>query len=100
MSAPSAFPQEFFCEHSPSKSRVLALLRSLDGPGRLRAVLTSTDHVLAERAARVLTAIAASGNGSEIDAEAERVLAELPAAPAASFRAERHRLRSASPGRA
>jgi hypothetical protein len=63
------------------------LLRSLDGPGRLRAVLTSADRVLAERAARVLSAVAASGGGSEIDAEAERVLAELPAAPAASFRA-------------
>jgi hypothetical protein len=43
----------------------------------------------------VLTAVAVSGGGSAIDAEAGRLLAELPAAPAASFRAVLAELRAA-----
>lgn len=95
MHVSSTFPREFLCEHTSSKSRVLAVLKSSDCPSTLKAVLTSTDPVLAERAAQVLTAVVGSGGGIAVDAEAERLLAELPAAPAASFRAVLARLRAA-----
>ena len=86
MSAPAPFAQEFLCEHTPSKSRVFARLNVPGGPSTLKAVLTCTSPVLAERAAAVLSAIATSGSGTEIEAAANRLLIDLPAASAVSFR--------------
>lgn len=81
-----AVPCEFFCEHSHSRSRVLALVTDPARPPYLQAVLTCTDPRLAQRAANVLTAELLRGRDPRTEAEAERISAELPDAPAASFR--------------
>jgi hypothetical protein len=92
---PSAIPvpRDFLCEHAPSKSRVFAVLIPPRGPKTLKAVLTCTDPVLAQRAADTLAALARSGGGDAINANAEDIAAALPAAPAASFREACHQLR-------
>jgi hypothetical protein len=79
-------PTEFLCEHTASRSRVFVHLTSLAGfrPDVLKAVLTCTDAELAERAAEVLNLV---GQHPVCRTLAERIEAELPAAPAASFRA-------------
>ena len=86
MSAPSPFAQEFLCEHTSSKSRVFARLSVPGGPSTLKAVFTCASPVLAERAAAVLSAVAVSGGGAEVEAVASRLLTDLPAAQAVSFR--------------
>jgi hypothetical protein len=92
---PSAvpFPHDFFCEHTPAKSRVFAVLASPGRPDTLKAVLTCSDPLLAQRAASVLASLALTGGGVMIDAEAEEIHAALPAAPAGSFREACQRLR-------
>jgi hypothetical protein len=92
---PSALPvpRDFLCEHAPSKSRVFAVLASPGEPNTLKAVLTCTDPVLAQRAADMLAALARSGGGDAINVSAEEIEAALPAAPAASFREACQRLR-------
>ncbi len=92
---PSAVPvpRDFLCEHTPAKSRVFAVLTSPGGPDTLKAVLTCTDPVLAQRAASALAVLAQSGGGGAIDADAEEIATALPAAPAASFREACRRLR-------
>jgi hypothetical protein len=87
------FPRDFFCEHTQAKSRVFAVLASPNRPDTLKAVLTCTDPPLAQRAASVLASLALTGGGAMIDAEAEKIHAALPAAPAASFRETCQRLR-------
>ena len=86
-------PRDFLCEHTPAKSRVFAVLASPGGPNTLKAVLTCTDPVLAQRAASVLVALAQSGGGGAINVDAEEIVTALPAAPAASFREACRRLR-------
>src|ERR1700722_16043227 len=86
-------PRDFLCEHTPTKSRVFAVLASPGGPNTLKAVLTCADPVLSQRAASVLIALANSGGGSVVSADAEKIAADLPAAPAASFREACRRLR-------
>lgn len=83
--ARKGFARNFFCEHSASKSRVLALVAT-DGNESLRAVLTCTDRLLAESAASLLSQATNGGLGSNMNSEAERIATELPGAPAASFR--------------
>lgn len=92
---PSAVPvpRDFLCEHTPAKSRVFAVLVSPGGPNTLKAVLTCTDPVLAQRAASALIALARDGAGDATNADTEEILAALPAAPAASFREACRRLR-------
>ena len=89
-----AFPRDFLCEHTTARSRVFVLLEPRVGRAALRAVLTCSDRVLAQRAADVLKAIAYNGPGRDLDAAAAGVLAELPAAPAASFRQALERARA------
>jgi hypothetical protein len=93
---PSAvpFPRDFYCEHTPAKSRVFAVLASPGRPDALKAVLTCTDPILAQRAASVLASLALAGGGPKIDAEAEEIHAALPVAPAASFREACQHLRT------
>lgn len=86
MTAAFGFPGEFYCEHSSSKSRVMALVSRDALPSTLHAVLTCTDQLLAHRAASILALAAHCGRGEVLDAEATRVAESLPAAPAASFR--------------
>jgi hypothetical protein len=86
-------PRDFLCEHTSAKSRVFAVLVSPGGPNVLKAVLTCTDPLLAQRAASTLVALAQSGSGGAVNADAEEIAAALPAAPAASFREACQRLR-------
>jgi hypothetical protein len=85
MSSALPFPRDFLCEHTPSRSRVFTTLYSPSRPDTLKAVLTCTDPLLAQRAANVLTSLARTGGGPMIDADAEAIRAALPSAPAASF---------------
>jgi hypothetical protein len=55
--------------------------------------MTCTDAVLAQRAASTLTALAHSGSGDALNADAEEIASALPAPPAASFRETCQRLR-------
>ncbi len=50
MSSGIPFPRDFLCEHTPSKSRVFAAFSSPDQPDTLKAVLTCTNPLLAQRA--------------------------------------------------
>jgi hypothetical protein len=93
MSTKTPVPRDFFCEHTAAKSRVFVLLASPGKPDTLRAVLASTDQVLAERAASTLGALARAGGGATIDADIEQIAASFPAAPAASFRETCRRIR-------
>lgn len=77
--------RNYYCEHSASKSRVLALVE-FRGTKTLRAVLTTTDRLLAEQAADLLSHVASGGAGPNIEQEVQRVAAALADAPAASFR--------------
>jgi hypothetical protein len=94
MSSGNPFPRDFLCEHTPSKSRVFAVLSSPDRPDTLKAVLTCANPLIAQRSARVLADLALTGGGPMIDADAESVCANLPSAPAASFRGACLRLRN------
>lgn len=87
VSAASAVPRDFFCEHSTAKSRVLALLVHPHGPACLQAVLTCRDAAAAQAAAGLLQ-LAATGGGltERQQGAADKVAAALPDAPAASFR--------------
>lgn len=82
-----AAPRDFYCEHSPAKSRVLALLAHPDGPPCLQAVLTCRDAAAAVAAAQLLRLAAVAGalTGRQLEA-ADKVAAALPDAPAGSFR--------------
>jgi hypothetical protein len=93
MSSGLPFPRDFLCEHTPSKSRVFAVLSFPNQPDTLKAVLTCTSPLLAQRAASVLTSLALTGGGPMIDADAEAIRAALPSAPAASFCEASQRLR-------
>lgn len=80
-----AYPRAFYCEHNASKSRVYVLTES-DDSQMLRAVLTTTDPGLAERAAKLLTGIVAGGTSADVTHEVDRLAVELASAPSASFR--------------
>jgi hypothetical protein len=94
MSSGLPFPRDFLCEHTPSKSRVFAVFSSPDRPDTLKAVLTCTNPLLAQRAASVLTSLALTGGGPMTDADAEAIRTALPPAPAASFYEACQRLRN------
>lgn len=47
---------DFLCEHSPSKSRVMALIGPYDGPRYITAVLTCKDKDHAYQAVQLLAA--------------------------------------------
>ncbi|MFY7069400.1 hypothetical protein ACOQFV_26380 [Nocardiopsis changdeensis] len=86
LSSSSYFPQDFLCEHARSKHRVLARLSHNRGPDQLQTVLTCGSPLLAQRIARLLTTIAEEGLGAGATARANALAADLPDAPAASFR--------------
>lgn len=82
----AAVPQKFLCEHTPSKSRVMALVSHSAGPASLQAVLTCRDSELAHHAAQLLCrALASSPKAWKAEA-AEELCGQLPDAPAASLR--------------
>lgn len=80
-----AYPRAFYCEHNSSKSRVYVLTES-GGSQMLRAVLTTSNPELAERAASLLTGIVDRGTSADATHEVDRLAIELANAPAASFR--------------
>ncbi len=75
----------FHCEHSPTRSRVFALVAVAGRRPSLHAVLTCNDPTVAELAASALSDAARGGRGRHVDAFIERVSQQLPDAPAASF---------------
>ena len=83
--ASAAYPCSFFCEHTPSKSRVHALVRHTAGPDTLTAILTVNGADLAERACRALGGALHATPGPVLRAEIEQIKHVLPAAPGASF---------------
>lgn len=87
-------PRGFYCEHTPSKARVYALVRHDAGPEVLSAVLTVEDKELAQRAARVLNEALDAVPGAVLHAEIEQVGELLPTAPRASFTQALGQLRS------
>ncbi|MFD4242666.1 hypothetical protein ACFWP3_13855 [Streptomyces sp. NPDC058525] len=83
----------FHCEHTPSKSRIYALVQHREGPASLQAVLTCREPDLAQRAVGILRqAIQSSADGWKCE-PLEALCAQLPDAPASSLRsATRHAL--------
>lgn len=80
--------RDFYCEHTPSKSRVMALVAHPDGPPSLKAVLTCRDVDHAQQAAEILKGVLACGSpvAPEITSQADALALELPEAVLASFR--------------
>jgi hypothetical protein len=83
--AVAAFPRRFYCEHTPSKARVHALVCCEDGSETLTAVLTVADGGLAGRVARALNEALVAPPGRMLRAEIDEVREQLPLAPRASF---------------
>ncbi|MFJ2805078.1 hypothetical protein [Kitasatospora sp. NPDC087271] len=82
----NAAPRDFHCEHTPSKSRVLALLSHDDGPDSLQAVLTCRDPQLAHRAAELLRRSLRRAPGALPAESIDGLCGQLPDAPASSLR--------------
>lgn len=80
--------RDFYCEHTRSKSRVLALVAHPDGPPSLKAVLTCRDVEHAQQAAEILKGVLGCGSpiASEILSQADALALEMPDAVVASFR--------------
>lgn len=89
-----AFPSRFYCERGASKTRVHALVRYIEGPDLISAVLTVVEEQAAFDVARLLNLSVREPFARGLDAEVERVAACLPAAPRASFREALQKLRS------
>ncbi|MFE6054940.1 hypothetical protein ACFQ6N_29675 [Kitasatospora sp. NPDC056446] len=79
-------PRDFLCEHTPSKSRVLALLSHDDGPDSLQAVLTCRDPELAHHAAGLLRRTLSRAAGALHAESVDGLCGQLPDAPASSLR--------------
>ncbi|MFD8478199.1 hypothetical protein [Kitasatospora sp. NPDC059673] len=82
----AAIPRDFFCEHTPSKSRVMALVDHESGPASLQAVLTCRDRELAHHAAVLLRQALKSATKSWQPERADALYSRLPDAPASSLR--------------
>lgn len=86
-SSPSAVRAvDFLCEHTPSKSRVMALLAHDNGPSSLTAVLTCKEADHAYEAVDILRRVLARRDAIGVDEELKALTAELPDAPAGSLR--------------
>jgi hypothetical protein len=94
MKSEVAFPSKFYCERGASKTRVHALMRYIEGPDLISAVLTVADEHAAFDIARLLDRAVREPFAQGLDVEVERVAACLPAAPRASFREALQRLRA------
>lgn len=83
----------FHCEHTPSKSRILALVHHREGPASLQAVLTCRQPELAQQAVATLQQAIGSSADAWKPEPLEKLCAQLPDAPASSLRnAARHAL--------
>ncbi|MEV7775961.1 hypothetical protein [Kitasatospora sp. NPDC086791] len=82
----TAVPRDFHCEHTPSKSRVLALLAHDNGPDSLQAVLTCRDPQLAHQAVELLRRILRRPAATQAAELVDGLCGQLPDAPASSLR--------------
>ncbi|MFE2643517.1 hypothetical protein ACFXDO_13200 [Streptomyces nigra] len=78
---------DFLCEHSPSKSRVMALIGPHHGPRTLTAVLTCKDKHHAYQAVQLLRRALASRDTAAVEEDLHALASALPDAPASSLRA-------------
>ncbi|MFF0553813.1 hypothetical protein ACFYUL_33155 [Streptomyces sp. NPDC004311] len=85
-SLPVARAIDFLCEHTSSKSRVMALLAHDNGPSSLTAVLTCKDPDQAFEAVGILRRVLARRDATAVDDELKALTAEMPDAPAGSLR--------------
>ncbi|MGW1249523.1 hypothetical protein [Streptomyces sp. NPDC002535] len=85
-SLPVAQAIDFLCEHTSSKSRVMALLAHDNGPSSLTAVLTCKDPDHAFEAVGILRRALARRDATTVDEELKVLTAEMPDAPAGSLR--------------
>ncbi|MFB7596239.1 hypothetical protein [Streptomyces sp. NPDC056160] len=76
----------FHCEHTPSKSRVLALVHHREGPASLQAVLTCRQPELAQQAVGILQQAITDSAGAWKSEPLEKLCAQMPDAPASSLR--------------
>ncbi|MEV8392939.1 MULTISPECIES: hypothetical protein [unclassified Streptomyces] len=85
--------RSFHCEHTPSKSRILALIDHRDGPASLQSVLTCRQPELAQQAVGILQQAIRSSADAWKSEPLEALCLQLPDAPASSLRsAARHAL--------
>ncbi|OPC79548.1 hypothetical protein B4N89_00025 [Embleya scabrispora] len=77
---------DFLCEHTPSKSRVMALIGTFDIPRSLAAVLTCKDKAHAHAAQRMLRRVLAARDATEGAESLRTLVAALPDAPGSSLR--------------
>ncbi|MCS0605614.1 hypothetical protein NX794_31090 [Streptomyces sp. LP11] len=77
---------DFLCEHTSSKSRVLALLAHDHGPSSLAAVLTCKNPEHAVEATGILRRVLALRDAAAVDDELAALTAQMPDAPAGSLR--------------
>ncbi|MEU6373322.1 hypothetical protein [Streptomyces sp. NPDC046909] len=76
---------DFLCEHSPSKSRVMALIGPYDGPRSLTAVLTCKDKHHAYQAVQLLRRALAARDTAAVAEDLQALASALPHAPASSL---------------
>ena len=77
---------DFLCEHTPAKSRVMALVGHHGEPRSLAAVLTCKDKDHAYQAVQVLRRALAARDGAQVAEDLQTLAAALPDAPAGSLR--------------
>ncbi|MCX4633092.1 hypothetical protein [Streptomyces sp. NBC_01443] len=77
---------DFLCEHTASKSRVMALLAHDNGPSSLTAVLTCKDPDHAYEAVGILRRVLARRDATTVEDELKALTAEMADAPASSLR--------------
>jgi hypothetical protein len=80
-------PVAFFCEHEPSRSRVLALVKRSDCVPLLQPVLACAENNVAALVATSLNEAARQGPEPAVEVTAERVARLLPDAEAVCYRA-------------
>ncbi len=78
---------DFLCEHSPSKSRVMALIGPYHGARSLTGVLTCKDKHHAYQAVQLLRRALASRDTAVVTEDLNALATALPDAPASSLRA-------------
>lgn len=77
---------DFLCEHTPSKSRVMALIGPYHGPRSLTGVLTCKDKHHAHQAVQLLRRALAARDTAVVAEDLRALAAALPDAPAGSLR--------------
>ena len=77
---------DFLCEHSPSKSRIMALIAPYHGSHSLTEVLTCKDKYHAYQAVQLLRRALAARDAAAVEEDLNALVAAMPDAPAGSLR--------------